>query len=1419
MSVFNWLGGSLSSPSSWSQPDPKNPVEPGPTDDVTISGGGTLTGSIGPADANLSGNFDLQGSIVVVGSTTLFGGSLTIEAGATYGGGTIVIQSGSVTQLGGTISVPTSGELFGTSTSAITFTQTGGANSTNLIELNSGAYELDKGSLSVGSLGEYIGDGAGLTGSFTQKGGTHTIASFLSLGFPGTGTYDLQGGTLTAPKEYIGQNGSGTFTQEGGTQTLSDRIVLGIDLTGGAAPPGTGSYTLGGSGSLSVQTIFIGSDPNCTGTFNFNVKAGDAATLTVSGTGGYPGLIVGGQGTGAFTQGAGSLNTTVAVGFRNTGVGTYNFNGGSLASSDEEIGVVGKGTFVQTAGTNTPTNNGLIVGSMAGSTGVYELQNGTLQSSSETIGASGAGTLTQTGGANEVTKSDLTVGNASGGNGAYLLHTGSLTIDAGNLVVGAQANSVGDFEFNATAGDSATLDLTKGTITVGDGGTGTFTQGGGALSANIVLGSQIGSDGTFTLGGGTLTSSNGDEVIGDAGTGMFTQTAGTNTIDTGALTVGNSGGDGTYNLGGTGALAITGGDFQIAVGGGSTGTFDFNTATGDNATLTIDTKVIEVGVHGKATFVQGSGTLNAKLIVGGQVGSNGAFKLNGGTVTAAGQVVGNDGSGKFTMSGGIDQITSGGDLILGAFAAGGGTFTLAKGALSDGGELVGYQGAGHFIESGGSNKISGAGSLLDLGVQTGAVGTYVFSAGTLAAILETVGDAGTGTFTQKGTSANTVSGAGAKLDIGAQSGGSGSYLLQAGTLKAPVEVVGDAGKGAFTQSGGTNSISGTGARLDIGAQTGSIGSYILQAGKLTTPVEIVGDAGKGMCTQKGTGAITFSGTAAKLDMGAQASGVGTYLLHAGTLKVLVEIVGDAGTGTLTQSGGANTATGAGSKLDIGAQSGSHGNYGLGKGAVSALLEVVGDTGTGVFTQKGASTNTLSGTGAKLDLGAQSGGKGTYTLGAGALNALVEIVGDGGTGAFVQKNGTNTIKGTGSKLDLGLQPAGQGSYELDLGTLKAPTEIVGDAGAGTFNQKGGTNAISGALDVGAQTNATGLYSLVLGNLSAAGETVGDSGKGQFTQTGGANLIKGNLTIGNKSAGIYQLSGGSVIVKNVTGSTSSVALGVAAGSSGALSAANATLTAPTLIIGSGGTGQVTSGAGGVINVAHAIDIASGSTLTSTAGSVDVGTGVTATAGMIKIGSGGSLVGAGAVTGALAETALGKVQAQGGVLTIAGAVTGGGKLLVADGATLDLAGSDANTVAYLGAAGILKLEQTATISANITKLRIGDIIDIAGATITKAKRVGGTLTLTKSDASTLVLHVSGTFAGTIFAVQSDGHGGSDIVLEAKPPALAGGTIAPKTPVALFGQYVAAGFKSANDWGVGTAKTDIHPASANPDLMKSHI
>ena len=88
------------------------------------------------------------------------------------------------------------------------------------------------------------------TAHFVQKGGTHAIQSYLDSSTDGQGgSYDLFGGSLSAPSEYIGSTNSGGFHQYGGTN-----VATGLEV---GVQSRNGEYHLSG-GVLTVGTEQIG---------------------------------------------------------------------------------------------------------------------------------------------------------------------------------------------------------------------------------------------------------------------------------------------------------------------------------------------------------------------------------------------------------------------------------------------------------------------------------------------------------------------------------------------------------------------------------------------------------------------------------------------------------------------------------------------------------------------------------------------------------------------------------------------------------------------------------------------------------------------------------------------------------------------------------------------------------------------------------------------------------------------------------------------------------------------------------------------------------------------------------------------------------------------------------------------------------
>jgi len=349
------------------------------------------------------------------------------------------------------------------------------------------------------------------TASFNQSGGTHTATHGISLGtYSGAlGTYDLSGtGSLSAGTEALGWHGTGAFTQSGGTNTVTDGIYLGF------YPGALGTYDLTGAGNLSAGSEYVGE-----------------------------------YATGIFTQSGGTNSITylLSIGSSDGGSGTYNLSGtGSLSTAGWEIvgdenfsgGAIlsGTGAFIQSGGTNETEHlsvgGGYHISSTA--TGTYDLTGtGSLSATWESIGPSGTGTFTQSSGTNTVTN-DLILGGGSTGNGTYNLSgTGSMSTNRETIGTGIFTQSGGIHTVANTltiAGSSGTYKLSGGslaaaTIQVNVGGTFDFTDG--RLSVTTFNGDLTNAGGTLAPGASPgSTTVNGDYTVTDPAAVLEVEIAG-----------------------------------------------------------------------------------------------------------------------------------------------------------------------------------------------------------------------------------------------------------------------------------------------------------------------------------------------------------------------------------------------------------------------------------------------------------------------------------------------------------------------------------------------------------------------------------------------------------------------------------------------------------------------------------------------------------------------------------------------------------------------------------------------------------------------------------------------------------------------------------------------------------------------------
>jgi len=750
-----------------------------------------------------------------------------------------------------------------------------------------------------------------------------------------TGTFNLQGGTLTAGFEVV----NGVMNQSGDTTNTL--------VSYGEGPNGQGAvFHIHCSGTDNTSCGSVMSEEDAVGSL---LVSGNAAQYNLSGgTITAPILQVDSGGTFNQTGGTvnilpnlsedadqpkGTLSSALYVGVN--GAGTYNLSSGALqvggyytsgssttqlqATGNEYIGYSAgsNGVFNQSGGTNqlgqytNPSNPN--AGSVAGNlyvgylgSGTYNLSNGTVANVLDTneyvgYGPGSAGTINQTGGTN-----GLDIGTVSSPESTILqLYVGYM--GQGNYTLGVSGGSVltptltADYEYIGTYGfDSATSQQIAGT--------GNFVQNSGVnlVSDELIVGNQgnsaggnfgaLNSQGIYTLNGGELIA--GDEIVGDQSSGLFIQNGGTNNVTSLLIGFGNAQYSpiGVYELNG-GTLTNCCSAEQIGQGAGTNGFFA--QSGGLNQTLEV-----VLGNSGTGTYALSGGTLDVGTMYVGDNGT-GSFNQNGGTVNML-----------FTLQG----FTSAGSLNVGT--NGNGTYNLGcstctgPAALNSQIENIGLTTGTIFVGTfnqyaGTTNTIAGG-----LNVAANGQGVYNLYGGTLTATYENIGQfGGTATFNQSGGTNNLAAssspGTGV-LTVGAN--GTGTYSLSgpsATTLNAVTENVGySVGNGTFNQSGGVNNVSGT-LTVGGGNVSTSSGFYNLSGGTLNATNEIIGNnfinsttanAFAQAFTQTG-GTNNISGT---LTIGATSgsqNAAGAYALQNGSLTVGNITVGSAAGFAINRGGG------------------------------------------------------------------------------------------------------------------------------------------------------------------------------------------------------------------------------------------------------------------------------------------------------------------------------------------------------------------------------------------------------------------------------------------------------------------------------------------------------------------------------------
>ncbi|MDF9831797.1 hypothetical protein M2103_000001, partial [Ereboglobus sp. PH5-5] len=1051
-----------------------------------------------------------------------------------------------------------------------------------------------------------------------------------------------------------------------------------------------GSFTIGGSGNLTLREIFNSSVAVQTITNNISAEAG--ALLTGSSAAGSS-LILSGSifNTGTLLKiGDGSLTTTGTVhSLVQVNAGNYT-NQGRV----DTTGIAGETIGVRMNSTGLLTNTGYIEGRQDGveitaagrivnfgtitsaTTGVYSQNAAALVSN--TIGglitsadrgvllndggtAANAGTIRGDnngvliyGASGELTNSGLIEG--TNGGGAFITGTGAITnsgtIRAGRLGVG----------FNNAA--SILNNRSGGLVTGGTYGV-WLNDGGTVANSGTIIGTDA--SGVTSYGNATLVSNTTGGVI-TGGTYGVSLNAGGTAINSGSITGGETGvssHDNATLVSNTTGGRITGGTYGVNLTYGGTLA---------NIGVIVGTNGVGVISHDNATLVSNT---TGGLIQGGAQGIN---LTKGGTIANTGTIIGTNASG-VSSNDGATLVTNETDGLIrgGAY----GVDLAAGGALTNSGSITGG-GFGVFANNNATLVSNTTG-----GVITG--GTYGVNLNT-----------GGGTIANTGTI------------IGTNASGVISYDAATLVTNNAAALIAGGSSGVVLNAGGTVANSGTisgtndyAVRVNAGAAevtnnaSGVIDGGVYAGGTTTLRNDgaITGNRGVWLgasSTLSGTGSINVTGTALTLANG---------YVYTNTLAPVGGLVGISfiGTGSLGNSG---TITGT---ADAGVE------------AKNASIAVT-NAATGVITGGSYGINlvrggTITNSGTILGTTTQNG-----SVGISATGGLTDITNSGhieghSTGAYFGAGAAgSTILNSGTIRALG----GSEAIESDVTILVTNTTggLIEGADTGVWLKGGGTVANFGVIT---GMNTAGILAQNTPVLvTNAGQITGDAGV--LLNAGGTVANSGTIH-GENTTGIF--AGTSATITNnpgarIEGNTIGVQLnggGDITNNSGALVAGRVA----GVSLAAGGTiensGTIRGGAGGTDYGVYSNNNAT--LITNNAdGSITAGIG-------IRLAQGGTVANSGTIQG---TTAIG-IRAD-NIATItnnAGALIQGG----ARGITLVAGGTITNSNNAIirgtaaGSQGIqastapveIRNDQYATITGDL----IGVSLD-AGGTITNTGRIEG-------------------------------------------------------------------------------------------------
>ncbi|HUI30215.1 MAG TPA: T9SS type A sorting domain-containing protein [Candidatus Acidoferrales bacterium] len=708
---------------------------------LTVSGGGTGSGTIGGNGIIIVANAAVTGTITMSAGTNsnwIFSGTIT-RTGALVVNmtsttdqtitGVLICNTFTVNKAGGTL------HLSITPTVTTTTTLTAGS-----IDYNSGGTQSILNANHPADL------------SLSNSGTNLTTTAALTIG----GNLIVADGTTFTSNAAYALTVTGTTTVGGGTSG-----TLAISTASTNTQTFTGAVTVNSGASFTesiAASLAFGSDLSVNGTLTEN----GAAPVTVAGNFTNNGSYTASTGTHTFSGTAKTIGGTSGISIASLAVtGTYT-NNGTLTVSTALTGAGGLtnglSSVLNIGGTSTITTlTATAVGNMVNYNGAAQTVK-VVAYNNLTLSGSGVKTFAVT-----TINGNLTLsGTATAAMGASLAIGGNLSIgDGTTFTVGAYTITVTGTT-TLGGGASGTLSITSMT------GTKTFSRAvtinsGASFTESVAEAIAFGSDVTIN---GTLTE-NGNAAIGIAGNftdnGTYTASTGFHTFSGTGMAIGGSSAisipsvtiSGSYANNGTltvtTALAGTGG-----LTNADTLNINFAGAAGiASLTATTPGNTVNYGYAGAQTVIS---TNYYNLTLGG----SGAKTLQAGTTSIAGS---------FTLSGtatttGVIGLTIGGSIVLGsgtAFTAGAFIHSIAGSWVNNGGTFtstgstIGFNGSA--AQTIGGTSASAFNNLSINNSNGVSLGASVSIAGTLTLTSGIVTTSATNLLTITNTSAGSISGA------------------------------------------------------------------------------------------------------------------------------------------------------------------------------------------------------------------------------------------------------------------------------------------------------------------------------------------------------------------------------------------------------------------------------------------------------------------------------------------------------------------------------------------------------------------------------------------------------------------------------------------------------------------------------------